>query len=63
MQNEWNKYSPRDPQTHPKENTRVEMKGTDGAQFSGGYLAGHFVCGGVVSANAANLPKWWRYME
>lgn len=61
MQSEWHKYSPRDLQTHPRENTRVEMKDAGGAQFFGGYLAGHFVRGGVVSASAADLPKCWRY--
>jgi hypothetical protein len=61
MQSKWNKYSPRDPKTFPKENTRVEMRDANGTQFSGGYVAGHFVSGGVISANAANLPKCWRY--
>jgi hypothetical protein len=63
MQSEWNIYILRDLKTHPKENTRVEIKDTDGMQFSGGYLAGHFVQGGVISANAANVPKCWRYLE
>jgi len=61
MPNLWFKYNPRDPRTYPKENTRVEMKDADGTQCSGGYLAGHFVSGGVISVNAANLPRFWRY--
>jgi hypothetical protein len=39
----------------------VEMKDADGTECSGGYLAGHFVLGGVISVNRANLPKRWRY--
>jgi hypothetical protein len=61
MQSEWHKYNPKDPSTHPKENTRVEMKDTDGTLFLGGYSRGHFVHGGVISANSVNLPKRWRY--
>ena len=61
MQSEWHKYSPKDPKTHPRENTRVEVKYADGTQFSGGYSRGHFVNGGVISANSVNLPKRWRY--
>lgn len=61
MQNEWRKYSPRDPKTYPKENSRVEMRDADGTQLSGGFLAGRFVSRGVTSANASNLPKHWRY--
>jgi len=61
MQDKWHRYSLRDPKTHPKENSRVEMKDADGTECCGGYLAGHFVHGGVISVNGANLPKRWRY--
>jgi hypothetical protein len=61
MRSEWNKYSPRDPKTYPKDNTRVEMRNADGTQVSEGYSTGHFVHGGVISLNGANLPKRWRY--
>ena len=61
MQSEWNRYSLKDSSTHPKDNSRVEMTDADGTQCSGGYLAGRFVSGGITSANAADLPKHWRY--
>ena len=61
MQDRWHKYNFKDTKTHPRDNSRVEMKDADGTQFSGGYLAGHFVQGGVISVNGANLPKHWRY--
>jgi hypothetical protein len=62
MQNEWNKYNPKDSDTHPRDNSRVEMKDADGTLSSGGYLASHFVSGGIT-ARAANMPKHWRYSE
>jgi hypothetical protein len=61
MQDEWHKYNSNDAKTHPTDNYRVEMKDADGTQFSGGYLTGHFVHGGVISVNGTNLPKRWRY--
>jgi hypothetical protein len=61
MQSEWHKYNLKDSSTHPRDNSRVEMKDADGTQFSGGFLAGRFVSGGVISANAHDLPKHWRY--
>lgn len=63
MRNEWHKYNPKDPSTHPKENTRVQIKYADGMQFSGGYHRGHFVQGGVVSASEVKQTKHWRYAE
>jgi hypothetical protein len=62
MQNEWHKYNSKDLGTHPRDNSRVEMKDADGAQSSGGYLAGRFVTGGT-SATGMNLTKHWRYAE
>ena len=63
MQSEWNRYSLKDLSTHPKDNSRVEMKDADGTQFAGGYLAGRFVSGGGKSATGMNLTKHWRYAE
>ena len=63
MQSEWHRYIHKDSSTHPRDNSRVQMKYADGTQFSGGFLAGRFVSGGVTSANAASLPKHWRYAE
>jgi hypothetical protein len=61
MRSEWHKFNPKDSRTHPRDNSRVEMRDADGTQFAGGFLAGRFVSGGVTSANAASAPKHWRY--
>jgi hypothetical protein len=63
MNNEWRKFNLRDPNTHPKDNSRVEMKYADGTQISGGYLKGHFLQGGVISASSVNLTMRWRYAQ
>ncbi len=63
MKNEWRKFNPRDPNTHPKDNSRVEMKYTDGTQSSGGYLKGHFLQGGVIPASGVSLTMRWRYVQ
>ncbi|MGA8090543.1 MAG: hypothetical protein WCA10_24925 [Terracidiphilus sp.] len=63
MKKEWRKFNPRDPNTHPKDNSRVELKYTDGTQFSGGYLRGHFLQGGVISAASVHLSVRWRYTQ
>jgi hypothetical protein len=63
MQDEWHKYNLKDSSTHPKDNSRVEMRDADGAQSSGGFLAGRFVSGGGKSATGMNLTKHWRYAE
>jgi hypothetical protein len=63
MNNEWRKFNPRDPNTHPKDNSRVEVKYADGMQISGGYLKGHFLQGGVISASSVSLIKRWRYAQ
>jgi hypothetical protein len=63
MKNEWTKFNPRDPNTHPKENSRVEMKHADGSQSSGGFLQGHFLQGGVISASGVGLTMRWRYVQ
>ena len=63
MKNEWRKFNPRDPKTHPKDNSRVHMKYADGSQFSGGFLKGHFLQGSVISASSLNMTMRWRYIE
>jgi hypothetical protein len=63
MKNEWRKYDPKDQTTHPRENSRVQLKFSDGTQFSGGYLRGHFHHGGAVSAATVNQSKHWRYVD
>jgi phosphoribosylformylglycinamidine (FGAM) synthase-like amidotransferase family enzyme len=63
MNNKWRKYSQKDPSTHPKENTRVQMKYADGTQISGGYSMGHFLQNGVVSATVVLQTTRWRYAE
>lgn len=63
MKNEWRKFNPKDPNTRPKDNSRVEMKFADGTQSFGGYLKGHFLEGGVISASSANLTMHWRYAQ
>jgi hypothetical protein len=63
MKNEWRKFNPKDRETHPRDNSRVQMKHADGTQVSGGYLKGNFVQGGVISTSAADRIKHWRYAE
>jgi hypothetical protein len=63
MKNEWRKFNPKDRNTHPRDNSRVQMKYADGTEISGGYLKGHFLQGGVISATAADQTKLWRYTE
>jgi hypothetical protein len=63
MKSEWRKFNPRKPDTHPKDNSRVEMKYADGTQISGGYLKGHFFQGGVISASSVDLTMRWRYAQ
>jgi hypothetical protein len=62
MKNEWTRFNPRDPNTHPKDNSRVEMKHSDGSQSSGGFLRGHFLQDGVISASGVGLTMRWRYV-
>jgi hypothetical protein len=63
MKSEWRKFNPKDPNTHPKDNSRVELKYADGSQLSGGYLKGHFLQGGVISASGVNPTMRWRYAQ
>jgi hypothetical protein len=63
MKIQWQKYNPKDQSTHPKENTRVELKFADGTQFSGGYLGGHFHYSGTATAYTVNQAKQWRYAD
>jgi hypothetical protein len=63
MKHEWHKYSSKDPNTHPKENTRVQMKHADGTQVTGGYSMGHFLQGGTVSVTLVQRTSRWRYLE
>jgi hypothetical protein len=63
MKNEWRKFNPRDLNTHPKDNSRVEMKYADGRQISGGYLKGHFLQGGVISVGSVDVTMRWRYAQ
>lgn len=63
MKNEWRKFNPKDRTTHPRDNSRVQMKYADGTEISGGYLRGNFHQGGVISAAAPDLTKHWRYAE
>jgi hypothetical protein len=63
MKNEWRKFNPKDRSTHPRDNSRVQMKYADGTQVSGGYLKGNFLQGGIIPAAAASQTKHWRYAE
>ncbi|HUD57777.1 MAG TPA: hypothetical protein VMR02_21290 [Terracidiphilus sp.] len=63
MKSEWHKFNPKDRITHPKDNSRVQIKCADGTQISGGYLKGYFLHGSVISATAVNQTKYWRYAE
>jgi len=63
MKNEWQKFNPKDRATHPRDNSRVQLKYADGTQVSGGYLKGNFLQGGVISAAAVHQTKRWRYAE
>jgi hypothetical protein len=63
MKNEWRKFDPKDRNTHPRDNSRVQMKYADGTQISGGYLRGNFLQGGIISATAIGQTKHWRYAE
>jgi hypothetical protein len=63
MKNEWTKFNPRDSNTHPRDNSRVEMKHADGSQTSGGFLRGHFLQGGVISASGVGQTMRWRYVS
>jgi hypothetical protein len=63
MKSEWRKFNPKDRNTHPKDNSRVQMKYADGTQISGGYLMGNFLYGGVNSAATVEQIKRWRYSE
>jgi hypothetical protein len=63
MKNEWRKFDPRDRNTYPRDNSRIQMKHADGTQISGGYLKGNFVQGGVISAAGVDQVKHWRYAE
>jgi hypothetical protein len=63
MTNEWRKFNPKDLKTHPRDNSRVEMKYADGKLISGGYLKGHFLQGGVISVSKVDLTMRWRYMQ
>jgi hypothetical protein len=63
MKNEWHKFDPKDSNTHPRDNTRVQVRYANGTQFSGGYLKGYFRQGGVISANTVSLTKHWRYAD
>jgi hypothetical protein len=63
MKNDWHKFNPKDRTTHPRENSRVQMKCADGTQVSGGYLKGSFLHGGVISVAAIHQTTHWRYAE
>ncbi len=39
------------------------MKYADGRQISGGYLKGHFLQGGVISAGSVDVTMRWRYVQ
>lgn len=64
MENEWKDYDPNDPSTHPGDNTRVQIKFSNGRQFSGVYsrAAGFFAHVGIIPEDTVNLPKRWRYL-
>jgi hypothetical protein len=61
MKNEWRKFDPKDRNTHPRDNSRVQMKHADGTQISGGFLKGNFLHDGVILAIAVHQTKHWRY--
>jgi hypothetical protein len=63
MKSEWTKFNPKDPQTYPRENSRLEIKNADGSLSSGGFLRGHFLQGGVISASGVGLAMRWRYVQ
>jgi hypothetical protein len=63
MKNEWRKFNPKDRNTYPRENSRVQFQYADGIQMSGGYLKGLFLHGGAISATAVDQMKLWRYAE
>jgi hypothetical protein len=63
MKIKWHKYSSKDPSTHPRDNSRVVMKYSDGSQYSGGYSMGHFLQRGVISAPTVGQTTRWRYTE
>jgi hypothetical protein len=63
MKTEWRKFNPKDRVTHPRDNSRVQIKYADGTQVSGGYLKGHFHQGSVISATAVSQTKYWRYAD
>jgi hypothetical protein len=63
MKNEWRKFNPKDRNTHPRDNSRVQLKYADGTEISGGYLKGHFLHGDVIPATAVDQMKRWRYAE
>jgi hypothetical protein len=63
MKNEWRKFDPKDRNTHPRDNSRVQMKYAGGTQLSGGYLKGHFLHGGVITASAVGQTTHWRYVK
>jgi hypothetical protein len=61
MKNEWQKFNPKDRSTHPKENSRVQMKYSDGTELDGGFMWGHFHHGGASPAASTMQTKQWRY--
>ncbi|MFZ0303037.1 MAG: hypothetical protein WAL75_10140 [Terracidiphilus sp.] len=63
MKNDWRKFNPKDQNTHPRDNSRIQLKYADGVQISGGYLKGYFHLGGAISAAAVGQVKLWRYAE
>ena len=62
MKKEWTRFNPKDSKTYPRENSRVEMKYPDGSQSLGGFLRGHFLQGGVISASGVGQTMRWRYL-
>jgi hypothetical protein len=57
MKAEWRKFNPKDRSTHPRDNSRVQMKRADGTHVSGGYSMGRFHYGGVIATTLGTGPS------
>jgi hypothetical protein len=64
MENGWHDFDPIDLNTHPEDNTHVQMKYANGRQFTGIYsrTTGWFFHSGAMPEDTVSLTRKWRYM-